>query len=207
MIHAFPLSAANWHLLRRLGGVGLVLLGILDSSVVPVPGSLDLFTIILSALHRDLWLYYAAMSTAGSLIGGYLTYRIGQKGVSEAEEHRVLPEDKIKSLESKFDKYGFITVFVTVLIPPPFPMTPVVVAAGAFDYPIKKFLVAFGLGRLVRFSVDAYLGSVYGRRAYGFFTEHEHALTIALITMGCLIAAAVTFYLLYYRRRKRRAAA
>jgi len=199
------LSLSKWQLFQRLGAAGLVLLGILDSSLVPVPGSLDLFTIILAALHHDLWLYYAAMSTTGSVIGGYLTYRIGRKGIAEAEEHRVLSQDKIKPLEKKFERYGFATVLIGVLLPPPFPMTTVLVAAGAFEYPVKRFLAAFALGRFLRFSTDAYLGSIYGRRGYQYLTAHQSAITTAFIILACLIAGGLTFYFLKYRHKKRQA--
>src|SRR5437899_26305 len=37
------------HWLFRLGGVGLIALGLADNSVVPLPGSLDAFTILLAA--------------------------------------------------------------------------------------------------------------------------------------------------------------
>ncbi len=207
MIFAFPLALAKLQFLRRLGGIGLVLVGIVDSSVIPLPGSLDLFTILLSALHQPLWFYYALMSTIGSLIGGYLTYKIGKKGGAEALEHRVLSASRMRSLEGKFEKYGFGTVFVGVILPPPFPMAPVLVAAGAFDYPVRKFLVALGLGRLLRFGVIAYVGSTYGRGVHRFAAEHEHTFIFILIVFACLIAAGGAFYFLYYRRRRGHAAA
>jgi membrane protein YqaA with SNARE-associated domain len=84
-------STMAW--LRRLGGPGLILLGIADNSVVPLPGSMDVFTIWLSARHRDLWPYYAAMATVGSLIGGYITYALARKGgkkISRAEGREAL---------------------------------------------------------------------------------------------------------------------
>src|ERR1700722_16009063 len=60
--------------LHHLGGPGLIVLGLIDNSVIPVPGSMDALTIILSANQRKLWPYYALMATIGSVIGGYLTY-------------------------------------------------------------------------------------------------------------------------------------
>jgi len=61
------------HWFYHLGGAGLILLGLLDSSAIPVPGSMDALTIVLSAHARQWWPYYAFMATAGSVIGGYLT--------------------------------------------------------------------------------------------------------------------------------------
>ena len=50
-------AATSWtKWIRSLGGVGLLILGILDGSIVPTFGSLDLFTGILSVRQRPLWL-------------------------------------------------------------------------------------------------------------------------------------------------------
>src|SRR5579871_2856042 len=72
--------------IHRLGGPGLILLGIADNSFIPMPGSLDVFTIWLSAHDRPHWYYYAFMATVGAVLGGYITYRLAQKGGKEALE-------------------------------------------------------------------------------------------------------------------------
>jgi hypothetical protein len=54
-----------WTWFHRLGGPGWILLGIVDSSVIPVPGSMDAVVILLSADHRPWWPYYAFMATLG----------------------------------------------------------------------------------------------------------------------------------------------
>jgi len=55
-----------WHLLWQLGGPGLILLGLADNSLIPMPGSMDALTIVLSATRKDLWWYYAVMATVGA---------------------------------------------------------------------------------------------------------------------------------------------
>src|SRR3981081_1918448 len=60
-----------WPWVIRLGGPGLVLLGIADNSIVPLTGSMDVLTLWLAAGHRNLWPYYALMATIGAVIGGY----------------------------------------------------------------------------------------------------------------------------------------
>src|SRR5258708_18012059 len=69
-----------WPWVIRLGGPGLVLLGIADNSVIPLTGSMDIFTLWLAAHHRDLWPYYAFMATAGAVFGGYIPCSLGRKG-------------------------------------------------------------------------------------------------------------------------------
>src|SRR5260370_19070488 len=80
-------SAVRW--LIHLGGPGLILLGLADNSPIPLPGSMDVATILLAAHNRNMWIYYAIMATAGSVLGGYLTYRIARKGGKETPENSV----------------------------------------------------------------------------------------------------------------------
>src|SRR5208282_3731542 len=56
----------------HLGGLGLIPLGLLDSSIIPIPGSMDVVTIILCAREQEWWLYYALMATAGSGAGKWI---------------------------------------------------------------------------------------------------------------------------------------
>src|SRR5271163_5068977 len=79
-------SVRRW--LYQLGGVGLIPLGLLDNSPIPIPGAMDVATILLSARQPQLWIYYALMATAGSLLGGFLSYRLARKGGKEALERR-----------------------------------------------------------------------------------------------------------------------
>jgi membrane protein YqaA with SNARE-associated domain len=123
-----------WH----LGGLALIPLGLADNSPIPIPGSMDALTIILSASHEDLWWYYAIMATIGAVIGGYLTYRLGVEGGKEALEKKISPKQAQK-LYHIFERYGFWSVSIGALCPPPIPIVPFVLAAGAMQYPSRKF--------------------------------------------------------------------
>src|SRR5919108_1165333 len=98
--------ASLWSNLQAWGGLGLIALGLLDNSFVPLPGSMDALTVVLAAAKKTWWPYYALMATAGSIIGGYLTYRLGRKGGEQALERRVT-KSKVKKLHAAFEKGGF----------------------------------------------------------------------------------------------------
>src|SRR5215471_7634016 len=70
-------TSFSW--VRHFGGVALFPLAILDSSIIPTFGSLDLLTGWLAVSDPELWWYYALMSTAGSLAGAFITYHMGKK--------------------------------------------------------------------------------------------------------------------------------
>src|ERR1700723_4274076 len=97
-IAAAPTTKA--HIVRHwfitLGGPGLILLGLLDSSVIPVPGSMDAMTIVLSAHQRTWWPYYAVMATAGSVVGAYLTYRLARNRGEKALNDRLSKRNRKK---------------------------------------------------------------------------------------------------------------
>src|SRR5580698_828719 len=169
LLHLHPLLAVPiWRQLRHLGGVGLVLLGLADNSVIPLTGSMDVLTIWLAARHREPWPYYAFMATVGAVIGGYITYALARKGGQEAME-RKLSKKRAGQFSGAFARWGFAAVAIPAILPPPFPFVPFLLAAGAMQYSRKKFLAALTLGRGIRYTILAGLGVLYGTAITRFF--------------------------------------
>ena len=100
---------------------------------------------------------------------------------------------------ARFDRWGFGAVFVGALLPPPFPLVPVLLAAGALQYSKKKFVAALALGRAVRYSLVAGVGSLYARQITGFFSRYYKPAVLVLVGFG-VIGAILTF--LEYRRSR-----
>ena len=173
----------DWKLIQKLGGLGLGALALMDSFLVPVPGSVDVFTIVLSAAQPGWWPYYAALATAGSLIGGWLTYRVGRAGGKEGLEKR-LPRQRIEKLYQWFGKWGFGAVFLPALMPPPVPIVPFLLGAGALDLKPAKFLLALGLGRMMRFSIAGAIATVYGKQVIRFFEANYWWMVLVLVGLS-----------------------
>jgi membrane protein YqaA with SNARE-associated domain len=178
-LFVLPTVLLVWSWLVRLGGPGLILIGIADNSVVPLTGSMDVLTIWLAAAHRNLWPYYALMATIGAVAGGYMTYALGRKGGKETIE-RKLKKDKAEKLLKRFDRWGFWSVTVGALLPPPFPLVPVLLAAGALQYSTKKFLAALTFGRSVRYCLVAGIGSLYAKPITAFFSRYYKPTALVL---------------------------
>jgi membrane protein DedA with SNARE-associated domain len=189
---------SKWAL--RLGGPGLIVIGLIDNSVVPIPGGMDLFVILLTARNRGLWLYYALMAVAGAMIGGFLTYRLARKGGKASLEKKV-GKRRADKVYKRFEKSGFSTVMVGSILPPPFPIVPVLMAAGVLQYPSRKFLSALGLGRAIRFIALAYLGRLYGTAILGWLSRYYKPFLYALIAAAVLGSAAAFIYFKWYRHR------
>jgi membrane protein YqaA with SNARE-associated domain len=194
-------SLRRW--IFHLGGLGFIPLGLLDNSVIPLPGSMDVLTIVLSARKQELWLYYALMATIGSVIGGYVTYRLARKGGKETLE-RKFPPRTLEKVYSIFGRWGFGAIAIAALLPPPVPMVPFLFAAGAMQYSVGKFLVALAVGRVVRYSFLAFLAAHYGRQVPTVMSQLGHPVLIAVIA---LIAAAIaTLLIILVRKHNKRGA-
>ena len=177
----------------HLGGLGLIPLGLLDNSPLPIPGAMDVATLVLSARQQQLWLYYAVMATAGSVVGGFVTYRLARKGGKAALERRFSRRtvDKVCRI---FERWGFGAIVIPALLPPPMPMVPFLLAAGAMQYPVRKFLAALALGRIFRYMILAYLAARYGRRIIAFIRVHGHPVALGIIVVLLAIAAVVLYF-------------
>lgn len=176
-------STLQW--LVHLGGPGLILLGLLDNSLIPLPGSTDIVTILLAAHRGDMWVYYAFMATVGAVVGGYLTYRMARRGGLETLEKK-FSQKKVQKIYAIFARWGFASVAIPAILPPPFPITPMLLAAGAMQYPTRKFLTALAVGRGVRFTILGYLGAHYGRHIISLFARYYWTILIMLLVFSLL---------------------
>jgi membrane protein YqaA with SNARE-associated domain len=176
------------------------LLGIADNSVIPLPGSMDVLTIYLAARHHNLWPYYAFMATVGAVIGGYLTYHLARKGGEEMLE-RKLSKRRADKIYKKFESWGFWAVAIPAILPPPFPIVPALLAAGAMQYSRKKFVGALALGRGIRFTIGAFLGAHYGRHVLGFFSRYYKEALFTLIFFAIVGGIFALVQYLQFRKR------
>jgi membrane protein YqaA with SNARE-associated domain len=202
---SFIVTDSVWKWIHRLGGPGLILLGVADNApFVSAPaGSVDVFVILLSAHRHEWWAYYAFMATLGEVLGGYLTYRLAEKGGQATLEKKV-GKPRAEKLYKYFEKRGFITVLTGSILPPPFPFTSVLMAAGIMQYPHKKFLSALTVGRAARFFAVAFLGRIYGQQMISFFTRHYKLMLYALIALAVTAGIGALVYFKWYRPKAQR---
>jgi membrane protein YqaA with SNARE-associated domain len=189
------------------GTLGLFAVSVIDSSIIPlpVPGSTDLLLILLVA-HRGSPVFAAVSATLGSILGGYLTWATGAKG-GEAALHRYLPKRFGKRLSAWVEKRGVGAVVLSALLPPPFPLMPLLLAAGALGVSRKRFLVSFGLARTFRYALVAWLADTYGRVVVRVFRQYlaGWSTTLMWIYLG-LVVAGILYGLWKFRHQRRQPA-
>jgi membrane protein YqaA with SNARE-associated domain len=184
-------SAHGLHWLMGFGTMGLFVVSTIDSSIIPLPlpGSTDLLLILLVA-HRANPVLAAVAALAGSILGGYLTWKAGAKG-GEAALHRHLPKRFAGRLAGWVERNGMLAVTTSALLPPPFPLMPFLLASGALGVSRKKFLISFGLARAFRFSLVAWLAAAYGRAMVRAFRHYLAGWSDILmwVYLGLMVAA------------------
>jgi membrane protein YqaA with SNARE-associated domain len=61
------------------------------------------------------------------------------------------------------EHHPVLAVFLPAVLPPPIPLSPFVLASGALGVSRGQFFTVFGAARILRYSLIAWLGLVYGR--------------------------------------------
>jgi membrane protein YqaA with SNARE-associated domain len=157
-------------------------------------------------VHRANPVFAAAAAITGSMLGGYLTWAAGAKG-GEAALQRYLPKRFARRLSNWVETRGAIAVIAAALLPPPFPLMPILLAAGALGVSRKTFMITFSLARTFRYALVSWLAVIYGRAVVRIFRHYlaGWSTTIMWIYLG-LIVAGILYGVWKFRRERRSAA-
>jgi len=176
------LNRLNKYLLL-MGIPGLFVIAFLDSAAAPLSGGPDAVVLLLSWERPALAIVIAAAGALGSTLGCLVLYSIGQRS-GERALARFSPT-KRDWAERNMAKHGVWAVIAGVLAPPPFPTKLLVLAAGVLKTGKAKFSGAVLAGRLLRYSLVAYLGAHFGARA-GSVLKANYAFIVAGL-IGCIL--------------------
>jgi len=184
-----------------LGGPGLFLIAFLDSSFLSFPEVNDLLIIWLTTQHKERMVYYAAMTTLGSIAGCLALYSVARKGGEAFLRRRFNPEYLERAMAT-FRKYGLLAILIPSILPPPTPFKIFVLAAGVSKVRPFDFIVAIAIGRGFRYFGEGLLAVYYGDQAAAFL--QENAQEVGLVVAAAALVFAVGY--LFWRRRSERPA-
>ena len=185
--------------LVSLGGVGIAIVSLIDSSFLSLPEVADLYIVAMTVSHPSRWLYYGLMATAGSVAGCQLLFLVSRAG-GEAFLRKRFHEQHIDRAFAAFRKYGLLTVTVPSILPPPMPFKIFVILAGAANVTPGKFALAVTAGRAFRYMSEALLARLYGERAIELI---QHNLPIVSLWVGLTLAVATVITIVIRRRLAR----
>lgn len=180
---AFAAKSTFMHLLFRFGLVGLFLVSIVDSSFVPlpIPGVTDILVILYAANHVNVFVL-VAIATVGSALGGFFSHWAGQAGgMAFLEKH--VSKRYLKPAQRWVENHAVLSVAVPAILPPPVPLSPFVLVAGAVEMSRRKFMIAFTTSRFLRHVIAAWLGIRYGKQVLHLWNQFSSrwAVTILIV--------------------------
>ena len=188
------------HLLFSFGLVGLFLVSIVDSSFIPlpVPGLTDIMLVLFAAQHSNPWLLIA-IATTGSALGGLFSHKVGKTGGIAFIEKRT-PKKVFKRVTGWMESHAILAVALPAILPPPMPLSPFVLAAGALKMSRKKFMITFTASRFARHAFAVWLGVHYGRHVLTIwrkFSATWGTTILIVVWTGILISVGYAFWQLW----------
>ena len=176
---------------------GLVLLGILDSSLIFfLPLGIDVVLILLCARNPEMFWAYALLAAAGSVTGAAGTYWLGMK-VGQDGLSRWIGKSRLERARRRVSGRAAAGVAALAIIPPPFPFTALLLASGAFALDTSRFFATLATVRLIRFGTEGALAARYGEQIVGWMDSTAFEVTVGVLIVlalaGTILSAVSVF--------------
>ena len=173
----------------RWGAVALFLFAFAESSFFPIPPDVLLIALCLGAVARSF--RFAAICTAGSILGAMLGYAIGffawQTTAGEYTAlapfffNHVFSVEAFEKVGALYDQYNFWIVFTAGFTPLPYKIF--TITGGLFHINFVMFLIASIISRGLRFFLIAGLIWKFGAPIKGFIDKYFNLLAIAFTVL------------------------
>lgn len=187
----------------HLGGFGLLLMGLADSSFLILPLGNDILIVGLTAQHPDRFLYYILMALIGSIGGCLLLDWLARSG-GEKWLRKFTSKRQFEYVKKHVEERAGLSLLISAAGPPPTPFSPVVAGVAAFQYPRRKMYGILIPARLVRLSIPATLAHFYGRHILQLADNAwVHRALLALVTL--YIAATIYTLIRWWRQGRQKA--
>jgi membrane protein YqaA with SNARE-associated domain len=202
-MHAF----SRWIIGLFASPAGVVVLAALDSTVFfTLPLGIDTAVILLAARKGTSAWIAPLLATAGSIGGAYLTFWMGET-LGERGLERYVRRRTLNRVRKRVRNSGAVALAILDLIPPPFPFTAFVLAAGTLGVNRTRFFVTLVVCRLVRFGGEALLAVIYGRQILAWLdSDLFHDIVSAMIILS-VVACAISLAKLLHHSTSRRGSA
>lgn len=174
-----------WFIKKSEGNNARWWLGIVsftESSVFPIPPDPLLIAILL--VRRECWVWYSALVSITSVLGGVLGYLIGFFVFALVGEPIVAfygLENELQRVTELYSDNAFWAVFTAAFTPIPYKIF--TLTAGLFKVNFWVFLIASILGRSIRFFIVGYLMHVFGERMGKLVYKYFNILSLGIVVM------------------------
>ena len=186
-----PLIHNLFRLLFHFGAIGLLILGVLDSSFFFLPFGNDFLLVTLVARNHEQFPIYLLMAAAGSTIGVFLLDSVVRRRGAEGLK-RLMKEKRFNYLEKRVKQHAGVAVVIACIAPPPFPFTAIIAAASAFQFPRVRLLACVLCARTIRFSLIGLAAIRLGPRILRIANSPRFVWFMAAFTTLCVIGSAIS---------------
>lgn len=164
----------------------LFVLAFAESSFFPIPP--DVLMIPLALADAGNALFFALLTTIGSVIGGVFGYYIGYLG-GRPLLAKFAKGEKIEIIKEYYNKYDIWAVGLAALTPIPYKLF--TISAGVFGLDIKRFIIASFIGRGLRFFAVGIMIWLFGPTIQWFLEEY---LEIAILVFSLLLIGGFVLF-------------
>ncbi|HEX8455960.1 MAG TPA: VTT domain-containing protein [Pyrinomonadaceae bacterium] len=169
----------------------MVVIGALDSSLLSLPEINDYLVVMRCYSDPKAAFYFPLFAALGSVIGCLLLYWLMRRG-GQAVLRRRFRAEHIERVERAYARFGFLTLAIPALLPPPMPFKIFVATAGALEYPRWRFMVTIMIARSLRYYVEGILAIYYGRHVLEFIESYGLKILGGVAAL-CLVGLTIYF--------------
>jgi len=159
-------------------GWWLFALAVAESSFFPIPP--DVLLVTLGVARPEMAIWYAAVTSVGSVLGGGLGYAIGLYG-GRPLLYRFFNDAKINAVERLYDRFNAWATGIAGLTPIPYKVF--TIAGGALKINFKIFMLASLASRSLRFMAEGVLLYFFGEPIKDFLYTRFNWLSIAFVVL------------------------
>lgn len=173
----------------RWGALALFCFAFAESSFFPIPPDVLLIALCLGAAKRSF--RFAAICTAGSIIGAVAGYAIGYlawqtpsgeyTALANFFFNHVFSVEAFENVGALYDKYNFWIVFTAGFTPLPYKIF--TITGGLFHINFVMFIIASIISRGLRFFLIAGLIWKFGAPIKSFIDKYFNLLAIAFTVL------------------------
>ena len=198
------IAAFGTHVIAGIGYVGVFLLMVAESMVLPVPSEAVMpFAGFSVAEHSLSWGGVIVTSTLGSILGSLIGYAIGRYGgkpfLVRFGKYLLLDSEDLEKTTGFFQRRGSITILVSRFIP--IVRHLISIPAGMGSMPLVPFCLFTLLGAGLWNTFLTWCGFTL-RTNWGTVLRYSHVIDIVVVA---LLAALVALYVARHVMRRRRA--
>ena len=166
------------------GPAALFILAFSEASFFPVPPDVLLIALSLSQPAQALW--YAFLSSLGSVLGGIAGYLVGMLLWHSLSSlfFKYIPgftPEVFSTVQGYFEQYDFLVVFAAGFTPIPYKV--ITIGAGVFGVNFLVFVVASVVSRSARFFIVALLLKYFGPPIREFIERYFNWLALAFMVL------------------------